>query len=454
MKNIFVILVCILFFSCKKFLDVPSPRTQLSRSAVFNSDATATAAQLAVYSQMETGGLFYLLSAYSGLSGDELRNHSTSSDYLDMATNNLTVTNQPVYSLWTNLYKYIYQCNAVLEGIERSTTLTPAVKDQLEGEARFIRALCHYYLTSLYGPVPIVTTTDYTVNAVITRSSVPEVYSFMVNELTLTKNLLPADYKSGTNSPSTERVRPNKWSAAALLARLYLHLGRWAEAESEANSVIATTIYTLTPDPNNSFLKVSPEAIFQLMAVVPKSNSYAGGIFILTAAPSVTSIAPSFLNSFRAGDRRQTAWTKSVSTTTGVYHYPYKYKVGQNAPTITEYTMVLRLAEQFLIRGEARAMQGNLAPAHADLNVIRARAGLPVVSGLTQISLLDSIQLERKFELMCETGDRWINLQRTGIINAVLGPLKGSNWAQTDQLYPIPQTERLRNPNLSQNPGY
>jgi hypothetical protein len=115
---------------------------------------------------------------------------------------------------------------------------------------------------------------------------------------------------------------------------------------------------------------------------------------------------------------------------------------------------VLRLSEQFLIRAEARVRLDKLAEGSADLSVIRQRAGLSALSGLTKPALLDSIQLERKFELMFENGDRWINLKRLNTANMILAPLKGTNWNTNDQLYPIPQTERLRNPNLSQNPGY
>jgi hypothetical protein len=454
MRVIIYFLVSLSLVACKKYLAVPEPHTQLSSSAVFESDATATAAQLSIYSQMETNGILFQLSAYTGLSADEFRNHSSQSDYVDLSTNNLTAGNDMINSIWTNLYKYIYQCNAVLEGIARSSTLTPAIKDQIEGEARFIRALCHYYLVSLYGPVPIVSTTDYRVNAIIARSPVPDVYSFILQDLSVAKNLLPVNYKSGSNTITTDRVRPNKWSAGALLARIYLQQGNWAAAETEADSVINASMYGLTADLNNSFLKGSTEAIFQLMAVVPKFNTYAGANFILSAAPSILSIAPGFLSSFRPGDKRQISWTKSISTSTGVFYFPYKYKVGQNASSVTEYTIVLRLAEQYLIRAEARAKQGKIPEGLTDLNVIRVRAGLPVVTGLNQQALSDSIQVERKFELMFETGDRWINLQRTGTGTSVLSPIKGSNWSESDLLYPIPQTDRLRNPNLSQNAGY
>jgi hypothetical protein len=225
-------------------------------------------------------------------------------------------------------------------------------------------------------------------------------------------------------------------------------------AEQAATEVISAGSYNLVPDLNNSFLKGRPEAIFQFMAVVPKFNSYFGANFVLVAAPNSHSIRPDFMTSFRANDKRLQAWTKSISTPTGIFFFPYKYKVGQNASSVTEYTMVLRLAEQYLIRAEARAMQDKLAEGEADLSTIRQRAGLSPVSMLSRPALLDSILLERKYEMMFENGDRWISLKRTGTANSVLGPLKGANWNPSDQLYPIPQMERLRNPNLSQNPGY
>ncbi|MBL0883517.1 MAG: RagB/SusD family nutrient uptake outer membrane protein [Chitinophagaceae bacterium] len=454
MKNIVLIFFFIACLSCKKYLEVEQPRSRLSRTTIFTSDATATAAQLAIYSQMESQGLFFHLPAYTGLAGDEFRNHSTFSDNVDLATNNLTASNQLVNVVWTNLYRYIYQCNSMLEGLAMSSSVTPAVKEQLEGEARFIRAFCYYYLTNLYGPVPLVTSTDYTVNSILARNAISEIYTFVTNDLLLAKGLLSTGYKSGTNTSTTERVRPNKWTAAALLARVYLHLERWSEAEAESENIISSQVYSLSTDLNNSFLKSNPEAIFQLMAVVPRFNSFPGANFILSGAPSIISIAPSFLSSFRTADKRQLAWTKSINTSLGIFYYPYKYKVGQNASSITEFTVVFRLAEQFLIRAEARAMQNKLIEGIADLNTIRQRAGLSPVNGLSQASLLDSIHIERKFELMFETGDRWINLNRIRKINEVLGPLKGSNWNETDRLFPIPQTELLRNPNMSQNPGY
>ena len=115
---------------------------------------------------------------------------------------------------------------------------------------------------------------------------------------------------------------------------------------------------------------------------------------------------------------------------------------------------MLRLAEQYLIRAEARARQGNIPGAQQDLNSIRNRAGLPntTTSGPTEI--LEAIMEERQRELFTEGGHRWLDLKRTGRTTEVLAPLKPL-WDPTDVLWPIPEDEIFNNSNLlPQNPGY
>lgn len=456
MKSFFISLLIIsMFASCKKYIEPGNPKTQLTSNSVFNDDATAIAAQLSIYAQIEVSGLFYSLSLYPGLSADEFSNYSFLPDQTDISVNNITPANFHTYQLWSDLYHYIYQANAMLEGVGRSARLSTSVSNQLRGEALFVRALCHYYLVNLFGFVPIISTTNYELNSKPSQASPDSVYHFIIADILQTKELLAETYQSGTNGISSERVRPNKWAASALLARVYHHQHRWADAEAAASTVInAGGMYQLVDSLNEVFLKNSPEAIWQLMAVLPGFNTYAGGTFILTSSPYISSIAPAFMNAYQAGDLRKSAWTASFEDPSGIYYYPFKYRVPQNVADISEYTMVLRLAEQFLIRAEARVMQDNLTGAEADLNLIRERAGLPPVTGLSKQAIIDSIQTERKFELAFETGDRWINLKRTGKASDVLSVIKGNDWMDTDQLYPIPLAEMDRNPNLVQNAGY
>ncbi|MDO5969574.1 RagB/SusD family nutrient uptake outer membrane protein, partial [Flavivirga aquimarina] len=119
-----------------------------------------------------------------------------------------------------------------------------------------------------------------------------------------------------------------------------------------------------------------------------------------------------------------------------------------------EYPVVFRLAEQYLIRAEARAELGKISEAQSDLNVIRNRAGLGNTTASTKEALRDAILDERQVELFTERGHRWFDLKRRGEAADVLAPLKPS-WQDTDVLFPIPESELLLNPNLlPQNDGY
>jgi hypothetical protein len=441
--------------SCKKLLDTKPPKTELTGVTVFSNDATATGAQTSIYSQMENEGFIYSLIQQTGLSSDEFINYDNTTGGIDLAFNNLTPENGIILGTWSTCYKYIYQANAIIEGLEASTGVTQATKQRLIGEAKFIRAFCYFYLVNLFGDVPIIRSTDYRSNANKARDIQPDVYNFIIEELKSAANLLSEEYVGGNNTLSSERVRPNKWTATALLARAYLHVGNWSEAELESTKVIsANSVYTISPNPSTVFLKNSREAIWQLMATAPLRNSYPGSLLILTGTPSAVSLRPELVNSFQNSDNRKQAWINSITVGSQAYFFPHKYKVGQNSTTVTEYTMILRLSEQYLIRAEARARQSNFSEANSDLNTIRTRAGLTSLSITTTPELLDSINSERKLELFTEVGDRWLNLKRTNTANTVLSIVKGNNWNTTDQLYPIPQTEILRNPNLTQNAGY
>ena len=118
--------------------------------------------------------------------------------------------------------------------------------------------------------------------------------------------------------------------------------------------------------------------------------------------------------------------------------------------------MVLRFAELYLIRAEARAQQNKLTGANSaasDINVIRTRAGLSNTTATTQAALLLAVEKERQVELFTEWGHRWFDLRRTGRIDAVLSAVKPT-WKPTAALFPIPYLEIQRNPLLTQNNGY
>jgi hypothetical protein len=167
------------------------------------------------------------------------------------------------------------------------------------------------------------------------------------------------------------------------------------------------------------------------------------------------------LNAFEPNDKRKTNWINNVTVgsvpTSATYYFAYKYKSATlNAP-VTEYTMVLRLGEQYLIRAEAKAHQNNIGGSQGDLNVIRKRAGLSNTTANEKNALLAAILHERQTELFTEWGHRWLDLKRTNNIDAVMNtvaPTKGTTWNSNWALYPIPLYDIIQNPNLVQNSGY
>jgi hypothetical protein len=118
---------------------------------------------------------------------------------------------------------------------------------------------------------------------------------------------------------------------------------------------------------------------------------------------------------------------------------------------------LFRLAEMYIIRAEARAQQDRIsgsASAEADINIIRQRAGVPLIQGISKNQMLQVIENERRMEL-CFEGHRWYDLVRTGRDQQVMDEFT-NNWTEKDRLWPVPLREISNNPSLknAQNPGY
>jgi hypothetical protein len=450
-----ILLICAFYFSsCKKFVQVPPPVNQVGSATVFQDDASATSAVTGIYSEMMSNSNQFTTgntTFYAGMSADELYYYTTSNRD-EFVKNQITETNHGILSsfFWDKAYKNIYAANLCIEGIGASSKLSPSVRNTLLGEAKFIRAFCFFYLVNCFGDVPLTTTSDYNANTTLPRTSTATVYQRVIADLQEAQNLLPVSYASA------DKTRPNKWAAAALLARVFLYTGDYLQAEAQANAVINSGTYSLVSNLNNVFLKSSTETLWQLYPVNTTWNTWEARDILPSSAAATPQylITPNLMNAFQPGDARKAAWTASRVFAAQTVFYPYKYKVYGNGAPQTEYYVVLRLAEQYLIRAEARARQNNIAGVAADLNIIRTRATLPNTTASDQASVLSAIEQERRIELMCEWGDRWFDLKRTNRVNAVIGALKPATWQPTDALWPIPVSQLNANPFLAQNPGY
>ncbi|MES2329907.1 MAG: RagB/SusD family nutrient uptake outer membrane protein [Bacteroidota bacterium] len=466
-----IIIAGSLFSSCKKLVEINAPVNSITSSETFADSSDAVSAIAGIYySMLNASGNISIGSSgttlLSGLSSDEFLYFVSSPEYNQFYSNSLISNNSLVNtSLWKPAYSYIYQANACIKGLSDSKSLSVAARNEFIGEAKFLRAFNYFYLVNLFGDVPLLTTIDFKANSIAARTPKAQVYDQIIADLMEAQNLLASDYSYSTK----EKVRANKWAATALLARVYLYVGKSASADSASSSVIGSSLYSLSPltGANNVFSKNSSEAILQLQIDSIYLNATPEGYNILprnnTSAPKFY-INPQLLNAFEINDLRKNAWISSTTYLGTTYPYPNKYKVGSGQALVnggtTEYYMMLRLAEQYLIRAEARAQQNNVTGAIADLNIIRQRAGLSSLpSSLTQTQVLAAIMQERRIELFAEWGHRWLDLKRTGMVDVVMSaatPAKGQAtiWQSYQQLYPIPSSEMLYDPNLIQNSGY
>src|SRR5258706_8113660 len=166
------------------------------------------------------------------LSSDEVMQNAAGSiaEFHQLNDNTLLANNFLVTNLWCNIYKTVYKANAIMEGLTASTEVSENLKNQLTGEAKFVRAFCHFYALNLWGDIPLIVTTDYRTNNSILRTAKAEVYQQIVADLKDAQRLLTDDYSFSNN----ERVRANKGAATALLARVYLFTEDWINAETEA----------------------------------------------------------------------------------------------------------------------------------------------------------------------------------------------------------------------------
>lgn len=183
-----------------------------------------------------------------------------------------------------------------------------------------------------------------------------------------------------------------------------------------------------------------------------------GSTFIpfLSSSVPVYVMTEHFINAIEPGDLRKVNWINENIRDRQSFYYPYKYKqrvITEGNPP-QEYSVVLRLAELYLIRAEARAQLEKYADATIDLNIIRNRAGLVNIQPEGKEALLAKIYQERRVELFTEWGHRWLDLKRLNLADQILGPIKSPYWKPTAVLYPIPLAEIESNPNLNQNSGY
>jgi len=440
--------------SCESFLAIEPPINNLTSSTAFltDEDIKANIAGLHSYNLLSSSYHDLYRHAYLDLSADVLRYYTTHATFDQLVANDILTNNSSIQYFWTEPYRSIYQSNMMLVQLENaSPNVSADLRNEGLGISHFFRAFSYINLVTVFGDVPLITEADVKKTDKLPRSPMSDVYDLVIEDLKEAKNLL--------RNTKREHGWVSQAAATALLARAYLYTGQWDAAAREATEVIAGNAgktYVLE-DLEKAFLRSSGETIFAISTDGSRlvNYTYAGRDYVANTQASYY-FTDEFLAAFENGDLRKANWTKQFTAKAPYNWYPYKLKqrTTPSDASLAEDQVLIRLAELYLIRAEASAQAGNLAQARADLNAIRQRAGLSdLPASLSKEQMLLAVEQERWVELFCEYGHRWVDLVRTGRIDAVLGAHK-SSWKPWAQLYPIHYKELELNPNLTQNPGY
>jgi starch-binding outer membrane protein, SusD/RagB family len=402
--------------------------------------ATARAALVGAYDALQAlsyyGRTFQVL---GDLSADNAEHVGTFQYLGQVDRNQLQADNTAVTNVWIAIYDAVARVNLILQKVPDVPGLTAAQKNQILGEAHFLRALHYHNLVKFWGdvPMPLEPLDSPAEAAQLTRAPKAQVYTQILADLTQAEQLMTTAKQARQASLGAVR---------ALRARVLLYNENYQGALDAANTVQAMG-YSLAPLFESLFTDEgtdTPEDVFRVSFTATEYNEM--GYYYLFDGRWEVAPTANLYAAFTATDKRR-------PLTAGKDGSDYE---GTKFPTTigAEDLHVIRFAEVLLIKAEALARLGRLAEAVTEYNKIRVRAGLaPHVLGTnvtTQADVLTAIWNERRLELALE-GDRFPDLIRTGRAMAVLG-LPANRAFQL--LYPIPSRELIVSSGLTQNPGY
>ena len=438
-----LLIVSLSLVSCKKFLQV-DPVDAVSDGQTIVDKTSAETATRGLYRSLAADGYYGLtFQAIGYLSGDNVQWTGSQSIVQQFISHNVRADNAYIGNSWTAIYNTINRANHIIAKAPEVTDplFTQALRNQLTGEALFVRALAYFDLARTWGGVQI--TLEPTESATdkngIERSSVEETYAQVLADLTAAEPLLPE---------TTNRVRATKKTVWALRARYHLYQKEWAQAEDYATKVINDGANYKLNKPYSSFFAgnavATQESVFELSYSATYTSGHRnqwqppanGGT--RQWAPADNLIAQ--LNDATTGGTRNALLAK---TSAGLWYGNLYYRSPATDPAY-----VIRIAELYLIRAEARAQQNKLTEALSDLNAVRDRAGLAASTAVTKDAIVLAIENENKLEFPFEP-HRWFDLVRTDRAAAVLGVTDANKL-----VLPIPAAEVLIDPALNQNLGY
>lgn len=452
------------------------PRGVLAPDQFFNQAAEADQAVLGIYQNLFSNANFGRDFGVLGDWGTDLFHPASRivSAFRWLLTYNLDGnTVQDLVDNWREYYRAVGDANLAISRISAMENISAERKAQLVGEAKFLRALYYYYLTNMWGDVPM-WLEELSVEEVrdLPRTPVGEVRAQILKDLQEAGQVLPSSYEAD------ELGRATQWAAKTLMAKTYLQMHDWQNARDVAREIIDNSPHRLLEthcavfDHQNEF---NDEIIFTVNYVenllqTTRSNRFTprrqdernvksaelGGF-------GFYSLYPGYAELFSEDDLRRpcSVATEIDGTSLNWIYMPKWWDISNPRPNRGYNFIVFRLADVYLMLAEAENELNGPAAAYAYINPIRERAGLPPLAGLTQEQFREALQTERALELGGEGHRRWDLIRWGELVEAVqsvddfpLNPHAAANIQPHHVLFPIPAEEIAKNPNLTQNPGY
>ncbi|ODS84322.1 MAG: hypothetical protein ABS46_04155, partial [Cytophagaceae bacterium SCN 52-12] len=235
-RLVLAFIICMTGTACEDVL-VETPKTFLDENITFSSENGAIAATLGIYQSLRAtayyGQVFPTLVIQHADYAYGRGSYVPSGIYQFDANTVIRIG-----SVWTSIYATVNRANIVIAKVPEMDMLPPALRVQLESEARFLRALGYSHLVKLWGQVPLRLKPE-TTNFALKKASTDEVYAQIISDLQFAEENLPDTYSG------TDNGRATKWAAKTLLADIYLTREKWSEAAAKAKEVISSGRYKL-----------------------------------------------------------------------------------------------------------------------------------------------------------------------------------------------------------------
>jgi len=469
--------------SCNSFID-PKPTDILAPENFYKSGTDAVAGVNAIYEQNRWGHWLSYWYMSDIASDDIIASPNFGSDGHRMAEYTFDPSEGTLAGPWTDFYRTINRANAVLDRVP-AITMDSALKTRVLGEAHYLRALAYFELVRFYGDVPLIQHEVKSLTGLdVSRAPQAQVYALIVSDLQTAVTSLPASYTG------EDVGRATSGAAKTLLGKVYLQQKNYASAAQTLGEIIASGQYHLNPVWKDNFAIAqeitNPESIFEVNYDADL-NPGTGSIHTLFSLPSnfqggdaygLMQVLPSLVNMFGPTDVRGNHGTFMISPYTDKLNRVNTWTV-PNGAAFDKYLdendaqnmksrgwvqqnnnwIISRFADVLLMYAEAVNEGGAAGPisAAAALDSVRLRAHIGPANAVGQAALRDSIRVERSREFVFE-GQRWFDLSRWGILDSALRAKQAEMGVTVrgapSNFFPIPQSERDINPNLTQNAGW